>query len=488
MSAPLRPGLGPRPRGSDRSRSRRRRSLPLPPHPRPGRRLPGPPQGEPRRASRALRGMARRRAARPAARVRGDPRLPPRAGAPLPKRAGPCGRALGRARDEGGRPARIGGTPSACARRRAGRGGTADARDAPPARRGEGAAGDRRLELRARLEHATIQGRLNPGLGTEALRRTAEEAISVFDQLGDELGLAKAWCRLADVHWMAAQWGARAEAFEKALVHARRAGSARDQSFILASLPISLLYGSTPVPEAIGRIQQILEETPGDRMVEARVLDDLVELHAMLGEFEEARRLYARSKEILEDLGLRLGLAVQTSAGGEIERLAGDPSAAEAELRSGYETLERMGEKAGLSTLAAFLAESIYSQGRHDEAERFTEISEAAAPREDVTSHVYLAGTRAKVLARRTQFEEAERMAREAAERSLETDSVGLQAHALMNLAEVLRFAGRPEEAVPPAEKAVDLYERKGNIVLRGRAQTWLAKLRTALTPTGDTG
>ena len=353
---------------------------------------------------------------------------------------------------------------------------------------GAAAAGDRRLELRARLEHATIQGRLNPGLGTEALRRTAEEAISVFDQLGDELGLAKAWCRLADVHWMAAQWGARAEAFEKALVHARRAGSARDQSFILASLPISLLYGSTPVPEAIGRIQQILEETPGDRMVEARVLDDLGELHAMLGEFDEARRLYARSKEILEDLGLRLGLAVQTSAGGEIERLAGDPSAAEAELRSGYETLERMGEKAGLSTLAAFLAESIYSQGRHDEAERFTEISEAAAPREDVTSHVYLAGTRAKVLARRTQFEEAERMAREAAERSLETDSVGLQAHALMNLAEVLRFAGRPEEAVPPAEKAVDLYERKGNIVLRGRAQTWLAKLRTALTPTGDTG
>ena len=45
-----------------------------------------------------------------------------------------------------------------------------------------------------------------------------------------------------------------------------------------------------------------------------------------------------------------------------------EPAAAEARLRSGYERLEEMGEKALLATTAAMLAQAVYAQGRHDEA------------------------------------------------------------------------------------------------------------------------
>ena len=77
-----------------------------------------------------------------------------------------------------------------------------------------------------------VRLRLNPEVGTDELRDTAERAISAFDELGDEEGLARAWLRLSDVHWMASHWASRAEALEQALVHARRAGARRQEKWI----------------------------------------------------------------------------------------------------------------------------------------------------------------------------------------------------------------------------------------------------------------
>ena len=46
-----------------------------------------------------------------------------------------------------------------------------------------------------------------------------------------------------------------------------------------------------------------------------------------------------------------------------------------------------------------------------------------------------------------------------------ETDFLPLHADALADLAEVLRLAGKPEEAETARLEAVRLYERKGNVV-----------------------
>ena len=48
----------------------------------------------------------------------------------------------------------------------------------------------------------------------------------------------------------------------------------------------------------------------------------------------------------------------------------------------------------------------------------------------------------------------------------------------LLDLAEVLRLAGRPGEAVPPVEQAIDLFDRKGNVVSAERARRLLQELR----------
>jgi hypothetical protein len=51
---------------------------------------------------------------------------------------------------------------------------------------------------------------------------------------------------------------------------------------------------------------------------------------------------------------------------------------------------------------------------------------------------------------------------------------------ALVDLAEVLEVAGRREEAAAEVEKALERYERKGNLVMAERARSRLEDLREA--------
>jgi class 3 adenylate cyclase/tetratricopeptide (TPR) repeat protein len=334
--------------------------------------------------------------------------------------------------------------------------------------------GDSRLEFRARLEHAAVRLRIDPRAGTEELRQTAEDAVRCFEELGDEVGLARAWLRLSDVHWLGSQWEARANALEEALVHARRAGHTRYERWILGTLLTSLLLGPTPMTEAIRRCEETLALVENDPVLEARVLNVVAPAKAAVGRFDEGREDYRRSRAILEELGHKLLPALGTLSGGWLELLAGDLESAEAELRWGCERLEEVGEKASLSTVAAVLGRVLYAQSRYEEAESFSDLSDAAAQPEDAASQAILGGTRAKILARRGSFEEAESLAHGTVSLIRQTDALNMQGDALMDLAEVLRLAGRGDDAAAAATEAVALYARKGDEVSRARAGAWL--------------
>ena len=336
------------------------------------------------------------------------------------------------------------------------------------------AEGDRRLELRARLERCWLQLRAEPKVAASGVQEIAERAIKTFEELDDDAGLARAWSLLGGVHWFASRWGARAEALERALFYARRAGDLRQESVALGGLPLSLSWGATPIPEAVERCRELLVQAGSNRTIEAKIVVVLAELEAGLGHFDEARSLYGRSKTIVEELGLQLQLGVQTFAAGTIELLAGNPEAAEVELRVGLDTLQRIGAQVASSTLAGLLGAAVYAQGRYDEAERLSELSEATAPDEDIATQIFWRGTRAKLLARKGIVDEAKSVARDAVGLAAGTDALTVHGDALMNLAEVLRLVGDKEEAAAAAREARGLYERKGNVVLLAQAEAWL--------------
>jgi predicted ATPase/class 3 adenylate cyclase len=338
------------------------------------------------------------------------------------------------------------------------------------------AAGDRRVELHARLEHAFLRALTDPDVSVEQLRRIAEDAIPELEAVGDELGLAKAWRRIADVHWMSSRWREQERALERALLHAERAGDARETGSILMRLAMGLYWGPTPAPEAIKRAEQALVRAHDNRAVESTFLVSLAGLQAMSDHFEEARSLLARGESIAEELGFKLWFAGFSLVSADVELLAGDPAAGERRLRRGYDVLKHVGERGVLSTVASRLARTVYAQGRYDEAERLAKTSEQLAGSGETASRVESCSIRAKVLARRGCFEEAESRAREAVQLAERTDDIGSQATAIRDLAEVLDLAGKIQDVISLVRRARGLFQQKGNVVAARAADDFLTR------------
>lgn len=130
-----------------------------------------------------------------------------------------------------------------------------------------------------------------------------------------------------------------------------------------------------------------------------------------------------------------------------------------------------MGEKGYLSSFAAELAQSLYRQSRLHESERFTRVSEEIAAPDDLAAQVSWRGPRSKVLARWGESDPAQRLADEAVALAETTDYLDLRGDALMDRAEVQGLAGDLTAASSSAAAALDLYERKGNVVSAERAR-----------------
>jgi tetratricopeptide (TPR) repeat protein len=259
-------------------------------------------------------------------------------------------------------------------------------------------------------------------------------------------------------------------AVEDALAHADHAGYAGGERELPVWKSTALFYGATPVDEVLRWHKEHQSEHP-------IALRDRAVLEAMRGSFDEARALTAAADASAEALGQTLLVATGVMASWEVETLAGVASAAETHARRSCELLERLGDTGMRSLATGQLAESLYELGRLDESQRWTETAEQLTTADDVGSQMVWRQVRAKVLARRGEHAEAERHARDAVLRAHQTDMLNWEGRALVDLAEVLALAGRREEAAVELDRAIALYERKGNVVAEAMARSRRAEL-----------
>jgi tetratricopeptide (TPR) repeat protein len=195
----------------------------------------------------------------------------------------------------------------------------------------------------------------------------------------------------------------------------------------------------------------------------------------MTRRFDLAGQLLEESEALLEDLGFTVHSVPEWAA--FVAMLAGDAAAAERHLRPGYERLSDMGERAHLSITAALLGRARFEQGDEVEALSFSTESEHLSAPADVASQIAWRRVRARILAAQDRAAEAQDVAREAVTLAETTDFLSDRGDALLDLAEVLHAGERPDQARVAGTRALELYERKGNLVATDRARAFLADL-----------
>jgi class 3 adenylate cyclase/tetratricopeptide (TPR) repeat protein len=331
-------------------------------------------------------------------------------------------------------------------------------------------ASDHLLACRLRLEQALLHAYTYPERGTQELMQAADSVIPAFQEHGYDAGLALAWLLVAEAHWLRCQIGPMEEALDRASAHAVTE-EGPERSEIGNARARAALAGPLPVVAGLERCREIREQAPLDRSLEAVVDTVSALLEAMRGNFGAARTLYEESHEILRDLGQTTMLAALQTWSGGVELLAGDARAAERELRAAFETLEPMGEKANLATIAASLGAALQLQGRDDEADALTRLSAELASDDDFTSQIAWRVVRAQALAEQGSANEATQLAREAVELAEQTDCPNLRGDAWFSLAQAAAAAGDHDGAVHASEAALEQFAAKGNIVMAERTE-----------------
>jgi tetratricopeptide (TPR) repeat protein len=316
------------------------------------------------------------------------------------------------------------------------------------------------------------------GWSQEVIREVAR-LIPELERAGAHAELAKAWRLLGFVHGSVCRWSEQVEAVRNAIDQARLAGDPRLEARLMAEYANGLRDGPTPASEAIDLCTSALERGLADRQAEAFVRCSLARLRAMEGDFAAARELIAEARRMRDELGPNVMSPVTSLHSSRVEMLAGDPAAAERELRPDFEKFSAMGEKYLRPLVAALLARAVNGQARYDEALELTETAEDLADDDDVEPQAIWRSVRAQLLVRAGELSDAERLAREAVERLETIEAPDLHADCLVVLGNVLDAQRRPEEARAALQEAGDLYSLKGNVVSANRVLTLEAHLAT---------
>ena len=275
---------------------------------------------------------------------------------------------------------------------------------------------------------------------------------------------------IADLEGNRCRKAAGLEALALAAHHARRAGDVRSIREMVWVAGYFHVFGPTPAKQGLVWIHAQDEYEPYSGTVEVISAMFLM----MLGHFDEAAAMIEAGRARAADVGLNIGAGDWSY---HLEVLRGDYVAAESVARRSCEGLARHGSTGVLSTFKGLLADSLCALGRDEEAEAAIAEGEALSMSDDVTNQILFRRVRGKLLSRKGGQDLAEHLAREAVAIGEQTDVLNQRGDAHSDLAAVLAIAGRPEDAAAELEKALALYQQKGNLVMAERTQTRLEEL-----------
>jgi predicted ATPase/DNA-binding SARP family transcriptional activator len=328
-----------------------------------------------------------------------------------------------------------------------------------------------RIQVQLTEIHSAL-GRTDP----EALKE-CETAAAVLGAEGDLEGLAEAWVEIGKQRLVLGDAPTAIEAYERAAAYADRSDNHLAKRDAVGCLVEAFHVLPVPADVAIGRAERYLEAASADPWAEARILQTLALVYGYAGRFADAHAAITRARSEQTRCVAKIDSAVSAGVAGLIELIAGDPIAAEAELKHGCDTLRATGERGTLSSFLPILAEAKYALGRFGEAYQLTEEAEALAAADDLDAQARWRATRAKVFAQRGQFTTATQLVGEAEALIAPTTWAALQAEILAAKAEVSKLAGAPAEAAASLRTALHIYQDRRAVALADQTRAALASL-----------
>ncbi|OBI24527.1 BTAD domain-containing putative transcriptional regulator, partial [Mycobacterium sp. E2238] len=298
-------------------------------------------------------------------------------------------------------------------------------------------------------------------------------AAGELAQLGDAAGEAMAHTVRAGCLARLGRIGDGEIALDDALSAARRAREHRRVNAVLANAPLAALWGPNPVPRAGGRcldVVRLLRITTESPAVEATSTRCQAVLEAFRGRGAAARRMIDSARRTATELGLRHSLMEVEQFAGIVELVVDEPAAAEPHLRKAYNGFRRMGLDADTAETAALLGRACLALDRDAEADELCTESESLAGHA-LKASIAWRTLRARLLSRRGDHDAARRVAEEAVGLAERTDALVDHGDACLTLATVVGAAGDVAGARAAAERAVELYERKGAAALAEKAR-----------------
>ncbi|MDT7736533.1 MAG: hypothetical protein QOE12_3707, partial [Mycobacterium sp.] len=301
-------------------------------------------------------------------------------------------------------------------------------------------------------------------------------AAHTLAEMDDAAGEAKAHTVRATCLARLGRIGESEVALDDALTAARRAREHRRVNAVLAGAPLAALWGPNPVPRAGGRcldVVRLLRITTDSPAVEATSTRCQAVLEAFRGRDAAARRMIDSARRTVTELGLRHALLEVEQFAGIVELVLGDPANAEAHLRLACNGFRRMGLDADTAETAALLGRACLALDRDAEADELCTESERLAGHA-LKASIAWRTLRAQLLSRSDDHDEARRVAQAAVALAERTDGLVDHGDACLSLAKVLVAAGDTAGARAAAERAADLYERKGAAALADKARSML--------------
>ena len=340
--------------------------------------------------------------------------------------------------------------------------------------------GERGLAARALVGSSELRLNSDPDVSSTEIVPILEEAVRTLRELDDEPGLAEAERLLGMALSHDGREQAAHAAFERALAHAEAAGDGYTRRFVVKNLANRYWRGSTPVDDAIVRLEQLRATSGDDSLLEAIVGCCLSYVLAMGGKFDEARALIEASAPIV---GAADEFGTSSILWGipEMKALAGDVVGAEEDWIAIWTELRSEGGQYRSWELgvAAALALLYVDQGRWDDAATCLSYGEERSdlpygkvyPSTRGKPYSYLRhAAQARVAAHLGDTTTALEVARRAVDGVEQTKS-GLRPRVLLEAAEVERAAGHSAEADAAVARALELYEQKGNVVAAARVR-----------------